>query len=121
MGTHGPSNTPAPVDAASQLSLSQVETLVQDVPSGWGASLTLQSGDVQCRLPSPAAPLRVSRSASRSGEAASKALGEVGGTPSGVTKRVAQHPESASTDGCLRRSLTNSEGAGAEREDSNPR
>ena len=43
--------------------------------------------------------------------AASTALGEVGG---------AQHPEGASTDGCLRLASSNSEGAGAEREGFEP-
>ena len=54
------------------------------------------------RLPPPAA---------RSGEAASTALGEVGG---------AQPAKPASTDGCLRLASSNSEGAAAEREGFEP-
>ena len=52
------------------------------------------------RLPPPAARSE-----------ASTAKGEVGG---------AQHPEGASTDGCLRLAASNSEGAAAEREGFEP-
>ena len=66
------------------------------------SAMHAHSRDDAQRLPPPAA---------RSGEAASTALGEVGG---------AQRPKAASTDGCHRLTLTCYEGAAAEREGFEP-